>query len=132
VVAAGGALVLAASGCGTPPADVFLVHRSGAIPGAALVMLVRDDGYVSCNHRPLAQITSAQLVEARAVERDLEEPSAKGVSLRARPGSVLSYIVRSESGTVRFSDNSRPQPQAFFRLAALVRELAKGPCRLPR
>ena len=51
-----------------------------------------------------------------------------------KPGRVttLSYRVRSEGGTVVFSDTSPHQPQAFYRLAQLTREVAQQACGLPR
>jgi hypothetical protein len=40
--------------------------------------------------------------------------------------------VRSEKGSVSFSDTSAHQPSAFYRLAKLTRDIARGPCGLPR
>lgn len=137
--AAAAGAALAAAGCGTPSADLFLVHRTGSIPGARLTMLVGDGGTVRCNGGPEREITSKQLIDARAILRDLNGkddehpgPADKDLTLRPGPGSILRYRVRSEDGTVAFSDTSRPQPQVFYRLAQYVRELAKGPCHLPR
>ncbi|HEU4703782.1 MAG TPA: hypothetical protein VFS37_14980, partial [Conexibacter sp.] len=42
-----GAIVLA--GCGAATPDVFLLTRSGSIPGARLTLLVNDGGTVRCN-----------------------------------------------------------------------------------
>ena len=44
----------------------------------------------------------------------------------------MSYRVRSENGTVAFSDTSAHQPQAFYELAKLTRDVAKRSCRLAR
>jgi hypothetical protein len=54
--------------------------------------------------------------------------------LHLPPGRVtsLSYRVRSENGTVAFSDTSAHQPKAFYRLAQLTREVARGVCGLAR
>jgi hypothetical protein len=123
------ALVLAA--CGTPRHDLFVVERSGPVPGARLTMLVTDGGAVTCNGTR-HDLTSEQLIDARELERDLEEPGSRGLSLPPRAGSQLTYSVRLETGTVRFSDNSQGQPAAFFRLAAFVRSVAQDVCGLPR
>ena len=50
------------------------------------------------------------------------------------PGAIttLSYRVRSEKGMVAFSDTSARQPQTFYRLAKLTRDVARGACGLPR
>ena len=64
-------------------------------------------------------------------QEHLQEPSADHVSLATGPGSVLSYYVRDEKGTVRFSDNSRGQPKVFRELALFVLQTAQRVCGLP-
>jgi hypothetical protein len=132
------ASLAAVAGCGTPPADLFVVQRTGSIPGARLHLRVTDGGQVSCDGGKPRDISSAQLIDARAIvegldgKTDEQGPADRGVRLPARPGSTLSYRVRTEDGTVAFSDNSRGQPQAFFALAKLTRDLARGVCGRPR
>jgi len=143
--ASGPLLALAAAllaGCagGTPSPDLFVVERSGANPGADLRMLVNDGGFVRCNGGPEEQITSDQLIEARDIARELndddreEEPGLfeTAPSLPPERGSQVRYLVRGEDGEARFADNSRGAPEAYLKLAVLVRALAKGPCGLPR
>jgi hypothetical protein len=81
---------LALAGCGGEARDLFLVTRSGDVPGARLTLRITDDGRASCNRRPLVGIASAQLID------------------------------------------SPRQPHVLFKLAKLTRDVAKGPCRLPR
>ena len=127
------ALALAGTaGCGSEARDLFLVTRSGDVPGAPLTLRVTDDGRASCNHRPLVEITSAQLVTAREVERDLEDPAKAQLRLASGPQPVFSYRVRTEEGGVAWSDDSARQPAVLFKLAKLTRDVAKGLCRLPR
>ncbi|MCU0314869.1 MAG: hypothetical protein MUC84_12525 [Solirubrobacteraceae bacterium] len=132
------ALAFALGGCGQRAADLFVVERSGAVPGARLTLLVGDGGTVRCNGGPEREITSADLIEARAIKRDLDGteeepgPAREGRALAPGPGSILRYRVRSEGGTVAFADTSRGQPQAFFALAKLTRDLAKRVCGLAR
>src|SRR5205807_9958734 len=80
-----------AAGCGSPSADLFVAKRAGSIPGARLELSVTDDGHVSCNGGKLVEITSAQLITARDVARELQKPAKQHVALPARPGSTLSY-----------------------------------------
>jgi hypothetical protein len=136
--AAAALAALALSGCGGPPADLFVVERDGSIPGARLTLLVSDDGMVRCNRGDARPISSAQLIDAREIARELngpdEErgPADRGLSLSPVPGSILRYDVRSEDGSVVFSDTSRGQPQVFYRVAKLTRDLAKDVCGLAR
>jgi hypothetical protein len=133
-----GAAGLALAGCGVASPDLFVVHRSGSIPGARLTLLVGDGGTVRCNGGPAKAISSAQLIRARGAVDDLKGkpdapgPAALATQLPPGPGSILRYVVRDEDGTVAFSDTSAHQPKVFFQLAALTRELAQKVCGLPR
>ena len=126
------ALTLGLLGCGQPSADLFTVTRAGTIPGAKLRLRVTDDGHVSCNGGALREITSKQLIDARAVTRELSKPAGHHVSLPAKPGSTLSYAFTIDGDTTRFADNASGQSADMYQAALLVRELAKGPCQLPR
>jgi hypothetical protein len=123
---------LAAGACGSEARDLFVVDRSGAIPGAQLSLRITDDGRASCNDRPLVDITSAQLVQARAAERDLEDPAKAHLRLPPGPQPVLSYHVRTEDGAATWSDDSRRQPAVLFEVAKLTRDVARGVCHLAR
>jgi hypothetical protein len=126
------AAALLVAGCGSAAHDLFLVQRGGAIPGAGLALRVTDDGRASCNRGPLVDITSAQLIAARELQRDLVPLAQRRFALPPGRGSVLRYRVVLEDGAVRFADDSRGQPAALFRLAKLTRDVARGSCRLAR
>ena len=66
-------LVLA--GCsGVTAADLFVVSRSGATPGAKLTLLVNEEGGVRCNGREARQkLEDAQIVKAREIQEELPE-----------------------------------------------------------
>ncbi|MCW3009622.1 MAG: hypothetical protein JWO90_26, partial [Solirubrobacterales bacterium] len=123
-----------------PPADLFLVVRSGEVPGARLSLRLTDDGRVSCNGGELVPVSSRELIDARQLRRDLEGeedegetgPADEGLSLPPGPNAVFRYVVRGQDGTVSFSDTSRGLPQVFREVAALTRRLAQGPCGLER
>lgn len=140
------AAALALSACGTPSADLMVVERTGTIPGAKLTLLLQDGGEVTCNGKGGKTMSSDQLIDAREVLRELEGgavdrqndvtsdsgPLDRHLTLPPGPNSILRYRVRAEEGTVAFSDDSAKQPAAFFKLAVLVRGIAKGVCGLPR
>ncbi len=137
------ALVVAAaavvSGCGSPSADLFVVTRTGAIPGAKLSLLVNDGGSVRCNGGPSKDITSDDLILARKIARELNGkdadhpgPATSDLVLPPRPGSILRYAVRLEKGTVTFSDNSKGQPPTSYAAAAFTRAMAQRVCGLVR
>jgi hypothetical protein len=123
--------VLALAGCGSPPADLFVVDRSGSDRNANLTMLVSDDGRVTCNGAE-HPISNRQLLDARALTRDLSKQAELHVALPPGPNSVLSYKVRMQAGTISFSDTSRPLPSAFTRLTVFTKDVSEDVCGLRR
>ena len=101
-------------------------------PRRAAGLRVTDDGRASCNGRPLVDITSEQLVDARDIERELEPLARRGLALPPARGSILRYRAVIEDGAVRFADNSPRQPAPLFALAKLTRDIARSACGLAR
>jgi hypothetical protein len=125
------ALAGALAGCGGLKApDLFIVNRSGAAPGARLTLLVDEEGGVHCNGGATLKLDDAQIVQARAIQEELHDAASSHLSLPARPGSVLTYDVRDENGTVHFSDNSERQPKVLRALALFVLRSAQQVCHL--
>jgi hypothetical protein len=124
------------AGCGGIKApDLFIVQRAGSGPGARFTLLVNEEGGVHCYKEPThpgptLKLSDPQLVQARAIQEELKNPAGEHVSLPARPGSVLSYYLRDENGSVRFADNSTGQPKAFRNLALFVLRTAQQVCHL--
>jgi hypothetical protein len=131
---------IAATGCNGPiPADLFLVQRAGSVPGAKLTLRLTDDGGAYCNAQKRRELSSAQLITALAIRGDLDGRRDEDVGLaekhiNLKPGSIstYNYKVRSENGSVSFADTSPHQPQTFYKLAQLTREVATQVCHLPR
>jgi hypothetical protein len=119
------------AGCGAPSADLFVVKRSGSDRNANLNMLVADDGSVTCNGKEHA-ITGKQLLDARALNRDLAKPAQLNLQLPPGPNSVLSYNVRSEAGTVAFSDTSRHLPKVFTQIEVFTKDISEDVCGIRR
>jgi hypothetical protein len=125
------ALLLAGCGGGVTAADLFLLHRTGSTPHARLTMLVNEEGGVQCNGGPVLKLSDKELVIAKATQEELHESVASNLSLPPRPGSVFSYTVRDEDGTMRFSDNSANQPRVLHQLQLFVLQAAQRVCHLP-
>jgi hypothetical protein len=125
--------VLALGGCsnGVQAADLFLVTREGPAKGQRLVLLVNEEGGVTCNGRAAGKLDDAQIVESRGIQEDLEKPASEHLKLAAAAKSVLRYQVRDANGTVEFSDDSPHQPSAFHKLQLLVLQAAQQLCHLP-
>jgi hypothetical protein len=115
--------------------DLFIVERTGAVPGARLTLVVNEEGGVHCNGEPTRpgrtlKLSDSQLVQARAIQEALHDPASRHLSLAPGPGSVFSYYVRDENGTVRFSDNSPSQPHVLRQLQLFVLQTAQQVCHL--
>jgi len=123
-------MTLAACG-GVKAADLFIVQRSGSVAGAQLTLLVNEEGGVHCNGGRTLELSDPQLVEARGIQEELSGPASRHLSLPPRAGSVLSYYLRDENGSVRFSDDSPGQPAVLHKLALFVVQTAQRVCHLP-
>ena len=114
------------------PADLFIVTRTGSTPHARLTLLVDEEGNVHCNGRAAPRkLSDRQIVHA---ERDPGRPrklASRNATLAPEPGSVMSYCVRDENGTVHFADNSAGQPKVLHELALFVLKTAQQVCGLP-
>jgi hypothetical protein len=125
------ALALAGCSNGVKAADLFLVTREGPAKGQRLVLLVNEEGGVTCNGRSAGKLTDAQIVESRGIQEDLEEAASEHLRLPPAKGSVLRYDVRDANGTVQFSDDSPHQPSVLHKLQLLVLQAAQERCHLP-
>jgi hypothetical protein len=125
------ALAVAPSGCGTPPADLFSVDRSGEDRNADLRMIVSDGGSVTCNgeQHPL---DADRLLTARQLQRDLVPQAELHLELPPGPRPQLSYRAAMEQGTIAFADTSAAIPPAFLRLAAFTSDVAEHVCGIER
>jgi hypothetical protein len=134
VIAVLAAAVALAGGCGESIElpDLFVVQRSGRVPGAGLTLVVNEGGAVRCGKgAPVRQLSDPQLVLARGLQEELQGPSAKRLVLPPRPGSVFRYVVHDAEGSVRFSDNSADQPSVLRHLAYFVLEVSQKVCHRP-
>ena len=125
------AALLLLAGCGTRPADLFVVTRSGPDPAANLTMRVTDGGTVFCNNKE-HELDAKHLLQARQLARDLAKQAEVGLELPPGPGSNLSYKVELEAGNVAFSDTSKGNPHDFFELAAFTKDVSEDVCGIVR
>jgi hypothetical protein len=123
------ALVFA--GCGSPPADLFSVERSGADPNANVEVVVSDGGSVTCDGEE-HELDAERLLTARQLVRDLAPQAELGIELPPGPGTNLSYRVSMESGTIAFSDRSPGVPRTFQRVAAFTTDVTERVCGIER
>jgi hypothetical protein len=130
LAALGAAAVLA--GCGAAYPDVFLLTRSGSLPGARLTLLVNDGGTVRCNGGAERPLPDARLLDARRIAEDLSDDAQKDLTLPAPPRSLLRFRIRTQDGTVTFSDIDAARRPELAPVVEFARKVAQDVCGLAR
>lgn len=124
-------LSVTATGCGTPSPDLFVMNRSGTVPGAKLELLVSDQT-ARCNNGPVKNLSSEQILEARSLRDELHEVQGGLVEMpKPPPAQFYSFAVTTEKGTLRYSDTTQ-RPTVLPRLTRFTRRVAIDICGLQR
>jgi hypothetical protein len=125
-------LALTLAGCGAAYPDVFLLTRSGSLPGARLTLLVNDGGTVRCNGGAERSLPAPRLLDARRIAEDLSEQAHDDLTLPAPRGSLLRYRLRTEEGTITFSDADAVRRPELAPVIVFARKVAQDVCGLAR
>jgi hypothetical protein len=116
---------LALAGCGNPGGDLIAFEERG--PAGTHRLVVTDDGRGSCDGGELERLESGRLLEAREVEREMEElPGAR--SDFSAPGAIRRYRAEMRDATVTWSEGARAEavlPKATLLALNLRRELCR-------
>jgi hypothetical protein len=131
-LALAGAGGVALAGCGAEYPDLMVVTRSGELPAARLELLVNDGGDASCNGGTEHRLSPRLLLDARDVVRSLTEETLANEVLPPSPRALLRFRLRTEDGSVTFSDVDGARDPDLGRLLELTREIAQDVCGLPR
>jgi hypothetical protein len=130
-VAAGAAAALGAvAACGGESGDLMAIEVSGGFAGRGVHLRLTSDGRASCNGGPLHEVSSGELLDARAIERDIGDLAEKQRSFghAARPDRRR-YVARVRDGSVSWTEGERGLPAALPRAALLEQRLARLSCR---
>lgn len=124
--------IVALAGCGADYPDLLVLDRTGSLPGARLSLLVNDGGTVRCNGGEPRQLPARLLLDARTIARDLMEEAADDLELPAPSGSLLRYRLRTQDGTVTFSDVDAVRRPKLAPVIVFTRAVAQDVCGLAR
>ena len=119
---------LAAAGCGVKAGDLFALTRTDPATGSKVQMVLDEEGGLTCDGGKLVKISDAQLVQARGIQEELKGEASSGADLPPRAGSVYTYVLRDEDGTLTFSDNSLRQTTAMRQLQLLTLQMVALAC----
>jgi len=123
---------LVVAGCGADYPDLLVLHRTGSLPAARLTLLVNDGGTVRCNGGEAVQLPPRLLLDARGIARDLAEEAHDDLTLPAPRGSLLRYRLRTQDGTVTFSDVDAARRAELAPVIVFARSVAQDVCGLAR
>ena len=115
------------AGCGGEAGDLIAIEVSGGAAGGDRTIVVTGDGRGSCDDGDLSNVDSDLVVEARAVERDIEELTNESREFPERRGRRR-YVVRTDDGVVRWSEGTPGLPAVLPRTALLTLRLERELC----
>jgi hypothetical protein len=127
-----GLLALAAAvaaGCGlqVQAPDLFLLTRTGG-GQQKLTLLVNSGGTIRCNGSQARPLPDNLLLQARTLTGALNRDARRHLHLAPVPGSVYSYRVKLQSGTITFPDTAARTHSELARLELLAVQILGGPC----
>lgn len=120
--------LLAGCGLDVQSADLFALTRTGQ--GTKLSLIVNDSGTVRCNGAKAKPISDALLIQARDLADNLGKDATAKLSLRARPGTVFSYRINLQQGTVSFSDRDTTGHTELAQTELFAAQVAQQVCGL--
>lgn len=121
-------LGLAACGFAVQSPDLFLLTRTG--PGSPLRLLVDDAGVTHCNGGAGRQLSDPMLLDARQIATDLDKDAQAKLRIPARAGSVYSYTIKLQNGTISFPDTAGAKHPELARAELFAAQAAQHPCGL--
>lgn len=97
-----------------------------------MTLLVNDGGTVRCNGGEPRALSARQLLDARRIAEDLSQEAHDHVTLPAPSDSLLRYRLRTEEGTVTFSDVDAGRRPELAPVIVFSRTVARDVCGLAR
>jgi hypothetical protein len=124
------AVVFAVVGCGlnVQSADLFALTRTGQ--GTTLTLLVNDGGTIRCDGAKAKPLNDALLIQARDLADNLAGDAGKNLALPAGPGTVFTYRIKLQQGTVTFSDRDTAHHPILAQTELFTAQVAQQACGL--
>lgn len=124
-------LAVALAGCGGGAGDLVAIEASGGPERERgdFEVVVADNGIGSCNRGEEQTLSSALLIDAREVERELSELAEDGARYDGSRRAQRRYVARMKAGTVRWAEGEPGLPAALPRAQLLALRLERELCR---
>jgi hypothetical protein len=123
------ALCLATAGCGldVESPDLFALTRTGE--GPSLTLVVNDSGTIRCNGSAAKPISDAMLIQARDLSDGLAQDAGTHLTIPSGPGTVSTFTIRMQQGTIRFPDRAAATHHELARAELFAVQAAQQACR---
>jgi hypothetical protein len=121
-------VLLAGCGLNVQSPDLFLLTRTGQ--GSKLTLVVSDSGTIRCNGAKARTISDPLLIGARDLSDNLAPDAGKDLSLPSAPGSVFSYRISMQQGTIAFSDRDTRGHKELAQAELFAAQAAQQACGL--
>ena len=121
------AVLALAGSCGGESGDLLAVEVSGGAEQREIRLVVTGDGQGRCNDGELERLESERLIEAREVEREIEDLAEDGADFGGPAADRRGYVVRTAAGTARWREG-RTEPEVLGKAALLALRLERELC----
>lgn len=121
-------LCLALAGCGSSPGDILGLGMSGGPLRTPLRMHVMEDGRAACNAKPLHQLPSALVLEARNIVREAKPLTKHDTRFPATAPGRRTFELRTPDGTVDWGDGAPGVPTVLSQAEQLALQLEQRLC----
>ncbi|MEO8966040.1 MAG: hypothetical protein ABI355_00510 [Solirubrobacteraceae bacterium] len=122
------AVLLGACGFDVRSADVLLLTRTGQ--GTTLTLLINDGGSISCDGGRSKPLVDSLLIRARDLAVNLSGDATANLHLPAGPGTIFTYRVKLQAGTVVFSDRDTVHHPVLAETEVFAAQTAQQACNL--
>jgi hypothetical protein len=122
------ALCLGGCGFNVRSADVLLLTRTGQ--GSTLTLLINDGGTISCDGRAAKPLDDSLLIRARDLAVNLSADATENMRLPAGPGTIFTYRIKLQPGTVVFSDHDTARHPILAQAEVFAAQAAQQACNL--
>jgi hypothetical protein len=129
-LAAAAALVCAAAvaGCGGAPGDILGLGISGGPQAGAVRMHVEENGRASCNAKPLHQLSSSQILDARNIVRDATDLAKRGATYGVQSSGQRNFQLRMPDGSVSWTEAAPGKPLVLAQAEELALQMQSTLC----
>ncbi|HEY1595917.1 MAG TPA: hypothetical protein VGF74_11020 [Thermoleophilaceae bacterium] len=130
MLAAAAALVCAAAvaGCGGAPGDILGLGISGGPQAGAVRMHVEENGRASCNAKPLHQLSSSQILDARNIVRDATDLAKRGATYGTQSSGQRNFQLRTPDGAVSWTEAAPGKPLVLAQAEELALQMQSTLC----